>query len=313
MNPDSRILIAGSETLAGQAITLLLREKKFLPIEMQTESLFDFERLCEFFKAEKPEYVFLAAGKSGSILFNQKHPAELMRSNLLAELQVMEAARLHRVKKILFLASSCVYPKNAPQPMSPEHLGSAPLEMTSEAYALSKLTGITLAAAYAKQYGLPSVTAIPADVFGPEDEFNPEHSHVIEGLIRKIYDAKIAGTPEITLWGSGTPVRDFLYSKDLAEACFFLMNHGSDLSGRPVNISAGNFLSIKDLAVKIKEILNYEGRFLWDFSKPDGTPVKTLNADFLRSLGWCPRFSFDKALLETHAAFLQKQKLEVLS
>ncbi len=256
----------------------------------------------EFFARTTPEYVFLAAGKSGGIRANQARPAELMRDNLLVECHVVHAAWKYRARKLLYLASSCSYPRDCPQPMRVGSLMTGPPEPTNEAYAVAKLAGISLCRAYRVQHRANFVTAIPANVFGPGDDFDPEESHVVPGLIRKMHEAKAAGLPFVDIWGTGTPRREFLYVEDLADACIFLMR-AYDGPG-PINIGGGTDVTIRRLAETVREVVGYGGDLRFDPSRPDGMPSKGLDAAELLALGWRARTPLRAALAATYEAFL---------
>ncbi len=297
MTPESRIYIAGASTSAGKALYRFLKESGYSQILEDPDS--------SAVKKFRPDFAFFMGAFSAGIGANIKFPADLFIRNSRAVLDFFEAVTEIRPKKILYLASSCIYPLMAPQPMKPESLGTGPLEPTSRAYAQAKLFGMELAKASAIQHSLEVITAIPADLFGPEDDFHPEHSHVTGALIRKIHEAKTGGLPSVKIWGSGNPVRDFLYSRDLARACVFLMN--AETVSSPINISAGNSVSIRDWAKRIASAEDYTGTFTYDTSKPDGAPVKTLDDSALRALGWKPAFDLQTALTETFQAFLAKE------
>jgi GDP-L-fucose synthase len=256
-----------------------------------------------FFTRASPEYVFLTAGKSGGIEANQKYPAELMLDNLLIECNVIHNAYCHGVKKLLYLASSCSYPKNCSQPLKEDSLLSGPLEPTNEAYAVAKIAGIKLCQAYCQQYGANFVCAIPATPFGPGDDFSPEDSHVIPALIRKMDEAKTCGAPSIGIWGTGSARREFIFAEDLADACLFLMNTYDD--SQPINLGTGADLSIKELAEMIKDVVGYRGQLCFDPSKPDGMPVKVLDSSRLLNMGWQPKCNFKSSLKVTYDWFLE--------
>jgi GDP-L-fucose synthase len=305
MNRDARIWIAGGDTLAGAALRERLRlagyrnlagtpdDEPDLTVEAQVE---------DFFAETQPEYVFLVAGKSGGIHLNQTRPAELMRDNLLAPAHVLHAAYSHGVVKLLYLASSCCYPRQAPQPMRVESLMTGPLEPTSAAYATAKLAGWQLCDAYRRQYGARFVTAIPANPFGPHDDFGPESGHVIPALIRKAHEAKERGEPVLTVWGTGTPRREFLHARDLADACLFVMRHYDGPA--PINLGSGTDLSIAEAARAIADVVGYRGRLYFDASRTDGMPQKGLDSGPLWALGWRPCSDFRSALAETYDWFL---------
>lgn len=309
MNSGSRIFIAGTQTLAGKTLTVFLKQKGFFKIQSDADvqgGLQNADGLLGLFKSFQPEHVFFTGASSLGIGANQKFPAGLLKENVTAALNVFESARQCPPRKILYLASSCIYPISTPQPMKPEFLGTGPLEPTSRAYAQAKIFGMELAVSYARQYGLKTITAIPADPFGPEDSFHPEHSHVVSALIRKIHAAKISVAPEVTLWGTGEPVRDFLYSEDLAAACVFLMENFE--GARAINISSGNFMSITQLAKRIAQVVEFTGKFNYDISKPDGALEKTLDASEIKNLGWRPGVSFEEGLRRTYQSFCSQEK-----
>jgi GDP-L-fucose synthase len=306
VDQTSRIYVAGGDTLIGAALLERLREAghtRLLGTPPGEPDLTCPRQVDEFFATERPEYVFLAAGRSGGIRANQAYPAELMRDNLLVAAHVIHAAHRHRAARLLYLASSCSYPRLAPQPMPVEALLTGPLEPTNEAYALAKLAGLKLCQAYRRQYGSPFVSAIPANAFGPHDDFSPEDSHVIPGLIRKLHEARRRGQPEFRTWGSGRARREFIYSRDLADACLFVMRHYD--SPEPINLGGGTELSIAETARAVAAVVGYRGRLSFDPTRPDGMPRKGLDAGPLRALGWRPRTDFPTALAETYDWFLR--------
>lgn len=258
-----------------------------------------------FFARTLPDYVLLAAGKSGGIRANQKYPAELLRNNLLVECHVIHSAYRHGVRKLLYLASSCSYPKHCPQPMRVESLMTGPLEPTNEAYAVAKIAGITLCRAYRQEYGTHFISGIPADAFGPGDDFSPEDSHVVPALIRKMHQAKVLGVESVQVWGTGTPRRECIFAADLADACIFLMREYD--GPEPVNLGGGVDLSIKELAELIKDVVGYSGELRFDTSKPDGMPLKVLDSRHLREMGWQSRTPFRSALSATYDWFCRTE------
>jgi GDP-L-fucose synthase len=267
--------------------------------------LTDASAVEAFFAQTQPEYVFVVAGKSGGIAANQKYPAELMLDNLRVITHVIHAAYQYRAKKLLYLASSCVYPKQCPQPMQIESLMTGPLEPTNEAYATAKLAGIRLTQAYRQQYGVDFIAGIPTNYFGPGDHFDPEDSHVIGALIHKMHQAKLIGAPAVEIWGTGQPRREFLYADDLADASIFVMRHYSQL--QPLNLGGGVDVSIGELAVMIKEVVGYTGQLEFNPHRPDGMPLKILDSNPLKALGWQPQGDFKTALIQTYRWFLQTQ------
>lgn len=312
MDRDVRILVAGHTTLIGAAIDRHLREAGFtrvLPAPAGDE-LLDARAVDECFAALRPQYVFLAAGRSGGIAANQRYPADLMRDNLLVATHVIQAAHRHGVDKLLYLASSCSYPRLAPQPIAETALLTGPLEPTSEAYAVAKIAGLKLCQAYRQQYGAPFITAVPANAFGPGDDFSPEDSHVVGALIRKVHHAHVRGLNEVEVWGTGHARREFIYAPDLADACAFAMTHYDD--AEPINLGSGEDRSIRELAEAVCAVVGYRGRLRFDATRPDGMPRKGLDSARLRRLGWRPRTPFAEALTQTYAWFLRHAAREEL-
>jgi len=304
MEKDSRIFVAGGQTLIGAEIVHELERQGYTNIvgtPGEEPDLTDAAQVDAFFAQTAPGYVFLAAGKSGGIGANQKHPAELMLDNLLVECHIIHSAYRHGVKKLLYLASSCCYPRHCPQPMRVESLLTGLLEPTNEAYAVAKIAGIKLCQAYHQQYGANFVVGIPANVFGPNDDFSLEESHVIAALIRKIHDAKTFGAPFVEIWGTGTPRREFIFADDLADACLVVMQEYE--GAEPINLGGGTDVSIVDLANLVKEVVGYEGKLRFDPSRPDGMPLKILDSTLLLAMGWRPATPFREALLATFQAF----------
>ncbi|MBI4243253.1 MAG: GDP-L-fucose synthase [Planctomycetes bacterium] len=307
MDKDARIYVADGNTLIGSAILRELGRQgytKIIDSEGEGPELTDAAQVDKFFGRFNPDYVFLAAGKSGGIMANQKYPAELMIDNLLVECSIIHNAWRHRVKRLLYLASSCSYPKCCPQPMRTESLFSGPLEPTSESYAIAKIAGIKLCEAYRKQYGVDFISGIPADAFGPGDDFSAENSHVVAALIRKIHEAKGKGSETVEVWGTGIPQRDFIFSDDLADACIFIMNRYND--SEPINIGRGSNLSIKELAEIVKEVVGYEGGLFFNREKPDGMPAKILDSSRLFRMGWRPKTPLRTSLSVTYDWFLKE-------
>lgn len=304
MKQTSRIYVAGGKTLIGAALVEWLQaagHEHLVGTAPNEPDLTDPSQVEDFFATAQPEYVFLAAGKSGGIHANRTCPADLMRHNLLVITHVVHAAHAHGVKKLLYLASSCSYPRAAPQPLRIDALMTGPLEPSSESYALAKLAGLRLCRAYREQYGDGFITGIPANAFGPRDDFSPESGHVIPSLIRKLHEAKERGEREVAVWGTGTPRREFIYARDLAEACLFVMVHYD--AAAPINLGGGADLSIAELARMIAEVVGYRGHLWFDTGKPDGAPLKALDSGPLRALGFRPRTSFRTALEETYDWF----------
>lgn len=287
MNKDSKIYVAGHRGLVGSAIVRELNKKGYSNIIGKTHKeldLMDAVAVENFFKEEKPEYVFLAAAKVGGIYANSTYPADFIYENLQIQNNVIGNAHKYGVKKLMFLGSSCIYPKMCPQPIKEEYLLSGYLEETNEAYALAKIAGLKMCQYFNKQYGTNFISVMPTNLYGPYDNFHPEHSHVMPALIRRFHEAKVNGAKEVVVWGSGKPLREFLYSEDMADACIYLMENyeGNDF----FNIGTGKEITIKGLAELIKEVVGYEGEIVWDSSKPDGTPRKLLDVSRLESQGW---------------------------
>jgi GDP-L-fucose synthase len=296
---EAAILVAGADGFPGDAIARRLRAEGCTRVlgDAGAPDLRDAAAVDAFFAAERPTYVFLAAGRAGGIGANQREPAELMLDNLLVQTHVLRAAQRAGVRKLVYLASACVYPRECPQPMRPEQLGSGPLEPTSEAYATAKLAGIALCRAYAQQYGARFVAAIPANVFGPGDDFDPAQAHVVGALVQRMSAARARGDAEVAIWGSGRARRDFLFVDDLADACVFLMRRYDGEA--PVNVSGGLDLSVGEIAERVRRAVGYEGRLVFDPSRLDGAPRKLLDGEPLRRLGWSARTPLDLALAAT--------------
>lgn len=306
MERTARIYVAGGDTLLGAALLDRLREDgyaRLLGMPPDEPDLTVATEVDDFFAETRPNYVLLAAGRSGGIRANASAPADLMLDNLLVSTHVIRAAHDYRVKKLLFLASSCSYPRHAPQPLRVESLMTGELEPTSEAYATAKLAGMKLCQAYRRQYGSPFICAIPTNAFGPHDDFSPEAAHVLPALLRKIHEAKTRGDGHVALWGTGTPRREFLYAPDLADACLLVMRQYEELE--PINLGGGMELTIAGLARLIAEIVGYRGQLCFDPTRPDGAPLKTLDAGPLFALGWRPRTAFRTALDQTYDWFLR--------
>ena len=301
MNKDSKIFVAGHRGLVGSTLVRALEKAGYHNLVLRTRAeldLLDQNAVRSFFETEKPEYVFLAAAKVGGIMANSTQPADFIRENLAVELNVIDAAHKNGVAKLLFLGSSCIYPKFATQPISESELLSGALEETNRAYAVAKIAGIVLCESYNKQYGTNFISVMPTNLYGPNDNFDLETSHVLPALLRKFHEAKINNTPSVTLWGTGSAKREFLYVDDLADACLFLMNTYDN--SEIVNIGTGEECSIKELAEQIRSIIGYEGTIDWDTSKPDGTPRKLLNVNKLHALGWHHQISLEEGLKTTY-------------
>lgn len=305
MEHENKIYVAGGQTLIGAAILSALKRLGFPNVISEVDNKPDLENRYEverFFERQRPDYVFLAAGKSGGIGANQKYPAELMLNNLLVECHIIHSAYLYKAKKLLCLASSCSYPRLSPQPMQAASIMSGPLEPTNEAYGTAKIAGIKLCEAYRQQYGVNFITCIPANAFGPGDDFGPHDSHVIAALIRRMYEAKLTGQSCVKIWGSGKPRREFIYIDDLANACVFVMNQYDD--AEVINLGGGTDLTIAELAENIREVTGYPGELQFDISKADGMPLKALDSSRLLEMGWKPSIDFKNALNRTFEWFL---------
>jgi GDP-L-fucose synthase len=308
MEKDSKIYVAGHKGMVGSAIVRKLASEGHENLVLRTSAELDLKNQLaveEFFKQEKPEYVFLAAAKVGGILANNTYRAEFLYDNLMIESNVIHQSYVHGVKKLLFLGSSCIYPKHAPQPLREEYLLSGYLEETNEPYAIAKIAGLKLCENYRRQYGCDFISAMPTNLYGPNDNYDLNTSHVIPALIRKFHNAVENNEPTVTVWGSGTPLREFMHVDDLAEACLFLMRHYS--SYEFVNVGTGKELSIKELAESVKAIVGFKGEIIFDRSKPDGTPRKLMDVSRINSLGWIDKIDLSSGLRNVYAKeFLNK-------
>ena len=303
MNRGSRIFVAGADSLIGAALLDLLPERGYLHVFESSPALTDAREVNAFFADARPEYVFLVGGKSGGIGLNRERPAELMLDNLRIISNVVEAAQRHGATKLLYLASACAYPKHAPQPMRVESLSSGPVEPTSEAYATAKIAGWKLCEAFRRQYVSRFISAFPANPFGPYDDFELESGHVIPALIRRAHDAKERGESELVIWGTGSPKREFIFSRDLADACLFVMQRYEGEA--PINLGGGEVVSIAETARIIADVVGYRGRLTFDTSKPDGAPLKALDSSQLLAMGWRPSTRFRSAVEQTYQWFLR--------
>lgn len=329
MNHDSRIYVAGHRGLVGSAIVRRLTASGCKNVIFRTHAELDLTDQCavrDFFAAERPEFVFLCAGRVGGIHANNTYGAEFIFQNLMIESNVIDAAYRYGTNKLLFLGSSCIYPKFAPQPMKEEYLLTGVLEPTNEPYAIAKIAGVEMCAAYNQQYGTKFLCAMPTNLYGPGDNYDLENSHVLPALIRKFHEAKIASQSSVVVWGTGTPRREFLYSDDLADACVFLMNLPDDvfdsvlspqsrvlspeslaLNLQPplINIGVGHDITIKELADLVAEVVGFSGKLKFDTLKPDGTPQKLLDVSRLSALGWQAKTGFREGIANAYADFLQ--------
>ncbi|MCD6705810.1 MAG: GDP-L-fucose synthase [Thiobacillus sp.] len=319
MDKNARIYIAGHRGLVGSALMRNLRARgctNFLTRAHAELDLTSQAAVDAFFAAEKPDYVFLAAARVGGIHANNTYPAEFIRDNLAIQTNIIHAAYKNNVKRLLFLGSSCIYPKLAPQPMKEEHLLTGPLEPTNRPYALAKIAGIEMCWAYNRQYGTQYLAVMPTNLYGPGDNYHPENSHVIPALIRRFHEAKLTSAPSVMVWGSGTPKREFLYSEDMADACVYLMNLpdaqfvpllGQDRNdGLPplMNIGVGHDLSIRELAETVKDVVGYQGAIEFDAAKPDGTPRKLMDVGRLNAMGWKAHTGMREGLARAYQDFM---------
>ena len=306
MEKNSKIYVAGHRGLVGSAIVRGLKAKGYTNVIGRTHKeldLMDNVAFEEFFKTEKPEYVFLAAAKVGGIYANSTYPADFIFQNLQIQQNVIGNAFKYNVKKLMFLGSSCIYPKMCPQPIKEEYLLSGYLEETNEGYALAKISGLKMCQFFNKQYGTNYISVMPTNLYGPYDNFSGINSHVMPALIRRFHEAKVNNAPEVVVWGSGTPLREFLYSEDMADACIYLMEtyEGNEF----FNIGTGKEITIKGLAELIKEVVGYEGKIVWDSTKPDGTPRKLLDVSRLEKAGWKYKMELKDGVKEAYKWFLE--------
>ena len=306
MEKDSKIYVAGHRGMVGSAIVRRLTKDGYTNLILRTRQeldLLDQQAVQQFFEQERPEYVFLAAAKVGGILANNTYRAQFIYENLQIQNNIIHSAYRYGVKKLLFLGSSCIYPKMAPQPIKEEYLLTGPLEPTNEPYAIAKIAGIKMCEAYNAQYGTNFISTMPTNLYGPHDNFDLQTSHVLPALIRKFHEAKVNHRPYVEIWGTGTPRREFLHVDDLADACVFLMQHYND--SQFVNVGVGEDISIKELALLIQDIVGYQGELRFDTSKPDGTPRKLLDVSRLHALGWKARIPLRDGIRQTYQWFLE--------
>ena len=307
MQKGDKIYIAGHRGMVGGAIKRNLEKEGYTNIVTRTSGELDLRSQAAvqlFFEAEKPAYVFLAAAKVGGIMANNTYRAEFLYDNLMIETNIIHAAYTNGVKKLMFLGSSCIYPKLAPQPLKEDYLLTGTLEYTNEPYAIAKIAGIKLCEAYRDQYGCNFISAMPTNLYGVGDNYHPQNSHVLPALIRKFHEARENSAPAVTVWGSGKPMREFLYADDLAEACIYLMQHYSE--NQLVNIGTGEDLTIKDLAELVKKVVGYTGEIVFDASKPDGTPRKLMDVSKLNGLGWKHHTTLEEGIKLAYGDFLAK-------
>lgn len=304
LQKDGKFFVAGHRGLVGSAICRALRRAGHENIRVRSHAELDLteqQAVRDFFAAEKPDYVVLAAAKVGGIHANAAYPAQFIYENLQIQNNVIHSAWQHGVKKFLFLGSSCIYPKLCPQPIKEEYLLTGPLEPTNDAYALAKISGIRMCQAYRQQYGFDAISAMPTNLYGAGDNYHPENSHVIPALIRRFHEAKMADLPEVRIWGTGTPLREFLHADDMADACVFLLEHYSDFSH--VNVGSQREMTIRELAELIAKVVGYAGKILTDPSRPDGTPRKLMDSGKLFGMGWRPRIDLEDGLRDAYADF----------
>lgn len=312
MELNSKIYIAGHRGMVGSAIHRNLQKKGYTNFVTRTSTELDLRNqkaVDDFFEKEKPDYVFLAAAKVGGIQANNVYRADFIYENLMIQNNVVHAAYKNKIKKLMFLGSSCIYPKLAPQPLKEEYLLSGYLEDTNEPYAIAKIAGIKLCESYKRQYGCDFISVMPTNLYGPNDNYNLNNSHVLPALIRKFHDAKEKKEPFVEMWGTGTPMREFLHADDMADACVFLMNTYS--GDQFVNIGTGVDLTIKDLALLIKKIVGYEGEIKHDLTKPDGTPRKLMDVSYLHSLGWKHKIELEEGIKAVYEDFKKKEGVKV--
>jgi GDP-L-fucose synthase len=306
MDTTSRIYVAGHRGLAGSAIVRRLRAEGFGNLVLRTHADLDLTRQAaveDFFESEKPEYVFLAAAYVGGILANNTRRGDFIRENLMIQTNTIDAAYRHGAKKLLFLGSSCIYPKLAPQPLREEALLSGYLEPTNEPYAVAKIAGLKMAEAYHAQYGFDAISLMPTNLYGPGDNFDLQSSHVLPALMRKFHEAKVASAPEVVMWGSGSPLREFMHVDDLAGAAVFLMQHYN--SPEIINVGTGHEITIAGLAKLIGDIVGFRGEIVHDLSKPDGTPRKLMDVTRLLGLGWKPQTGLREGITQTYRWYLE--------
>ena len=309
MNKEAKIYIAGHRGMVGSAIQRRLTALGYEKIITMSSKELDLriqERVNEFFEVERPDYVFLAAAKVGGILANNTYRADFIYENIMIQSNVIHSAYATGVKKLMFLGSSCIYPKMAPQPLKEEYLLTGLLEPTNEPYAIAKIAGIKMCDAYRSQYGCDFISVMPTNLYGPNDNYDLQNAHVLPSLVRKFHEAKLNKASEVNIWGSGTPKREFLHADDLADACVYLMNNYSDAG--LINIGTGEDISISDLAGLIQKVVGYEGSIVYDSTKPDGTPRKLMDVSKLTGLGWTFSISLEKGLELVYKEYQSRKK-----
>lgn len=309
MRKEDKIYIAGHNGMVGSSIVRKLEQEGFTNLITRSSkelNLINQADVLTFFEENKPDYVFLAAAKVGGIQANNTYKGDFLYDNLMIQTNVIHAAHVNQVKKLLFLGSSCIYPKFAQQPISEDSLLTGPLEPTNEPYAIAKIAGIKLCDAYRDQYGSNFISAMPTNLYGPNDNYDLSNSHVLPAMIRKFHEAKNNGTKEVVVWGTGKPMREFLYVDDLAEACYFLMENYNDPGA--INVGTGSDITIADLAHLVKQIVGFEGEIVFDTSKPDGTPKKQLNVSRINQLGWKATTDLETGIRKAYSSFLNEEK-----
>jgi len=311
MQEQQKIYVAGHRGMVGSAIMRKLQQEGFNNIVTRTSSTLDLrdqDAVAAFFAAEKPDYVFLAAAKVGGIVANNTYRAEFLYENLMIQSNVIHQSYVNGVQKLMFLGSSCIYPKLAPQPLKEEYLLTGLLEPTNEPYAIAKIAGIKMCDAYRDQYGCNFISVMPTNLYGPNDNYDLQNSHVLPALLRKFHEAKEKSAPEVVIWGTGTPKREFLHADDMAAACFFLMQHYNEAG--LINIGIGDDISIADLARLIQQIVGYQGKLVFDTSKPDGTPRKLMDVSKLHGLGWQAQIPLEAGIREVYKGVLKEGLLQ---
>jgi GDP-L-fucose synthase len=305
LEKEAKIYVAGHRGMVGSAIVRKLQQEGYTNLVLKTSAELDLRdqvKVASFFASEKPDYVFLAAAKVGGIVANNTYRADFLYENLAIQNNIIHSSFVHKVKKLMFLGSSCIYPKLAPQPLKESYLLSGYLEETNEPYAIAKIAGIKMCEAYRAQYGCDFISVMPTNLYGPNDNYDLENSHVLPAMIRKFHEAKERGNESMTLWGTGAPMREFLHADDLAEACVYLMETYSE--SELVNIGTGIDVTIKELAETVKEIVGFSGTIQWDTSRPDGTPRKLMDVSKLHSLGWKHKIALKEGIALAYQDFL---------
>lgn len=308
MEKEAKIYIAGHRGMVGSAIVRQLEKEGYQNLVLRTSMELDLRRQDQveaFFEKEKPDYVFLAAAKVGGIIANSQQPADFMYENMILEMNVIHSSFVNQVKKLMFLGSSCIYPRMAPQPMPESCLLTSSLEQTNEGYALAKISGLKYCEYLNRQYGTDFISVMPTNLYGPNDNYHPEHSHVLPAMIRRFHEAKEQKLPEVQIWGTGAPLREFLYVDDLADACVYLMNTYS--GDETVNLGTGKELTVAQLAELVKKVIGYEGAVTFDPARPDGTPRKLLDVSKLRSLGWTYKVELEEGIAMAYNDFLHSE------